>query len=43
MVESDFFLDPHEDARAEAVGLDQAFHEGDLIDAGGQEESCEFR
>ncbi len=43
LVEPDFFFRPQQDARAQLVGLHQAFHEDDLIDAGRQEESGEFR
>jgi hypothetical protein len=40
--EPDFLISPEQDARAQAVWLHQPFHEGDLVDAGGEEKSREF-
>ena len=37
-----FFLGPHQDARAQAVRFDKAFHERDLVDAGFEKEAREF-
>jgi hypothetical protein len=43
MVEADFLFGPYQDARAQLFGLHQSFHEGDLVDAGSQEEVREGR
>jgi hypothetical protein len=39
----DFLFGPQKDAGAQHVGLHRSFHEGHLVEAGGQEEASEFR
>ena len=41
MTKSDLFLGPHENAGAQAIRLNQLFHEAHLLDAQFQEESRE--
>ncbi len=43
LLRRDLLFRPQQDARAQLVGLHQAFHESDLVNACGEEESREFR
>src|ERR1039458_3907415 len=40
--ESDFLFHPEQNSSAQVVGLNQALHERDLIDAHGKKEACEL-
>ena len=42
-VEADFFFRPEQDARAQTIRLDEAFHKAHLIEADGQEEGRKGR
>ena len=43
LAHADFLFRPQQDACAQLIRLHQVFHEGDLIDAGGEEEARELR